>query len=73
MTLQYNKDLFDAAGVEYPTAKWTWDDLRAAAEKLTGKNAEGKSVLGLVTPVNCPAGFPSYIRPVAASSTPTAN
>ncbi len=73
MTLQYNKDLFDAAGVEYPTAKWTWDDLRAAAEKLTGKNAEGKSVLGLVTPAELPRWLPSYIRPVAASLMPTAN
>ena len=35
LALQYNKDLFDAAGVEYPTADWRWDDLRAAAEKLT--------------------------------------
>lgn len=52
MTLQYNKALFDAAGVEYPTAEWTWDDLRAAAEKLTGQNADGQAVLGLVTPPN---------------------
>jgi multiple sugar transport system substrate-binding protein len=35
IALFYNKDLFDAAGVEYPTADWTWDDMRAAAEKLT--------------------------------------
>ncbi|MFN8447088.1 MAG: ABC transporter substrate-binding protein [Anaerolineae bacterium] len=47
MTLQYNKDLFDAAGVEYPTADWTWDDLKAAAEKLSSGD-----VLGLVTPPN---------------------
>lgn len=33
--LWYNKDLFDQAGVEYPTADWTWDDLKKAAEKLT--------------------------------------
>jgi len=52
MTLQYNKDMFDAAGVDYPTAQWTWDDLRAAAEKLTTTNAEGQQVLGLVTPPN---------------------
>jgi len=50
MALQYNKDMFDAAGVDYPTPDWTWDDLRAAAEKLTGTNAEGQQVLGLVTP-----------------------
>lgn len=52
MTLQYNQDIFDAAGVEYPTAEWTWDDLRAAAEATTGTNEEGLSVLGLVTPPN---------------------
>lgn len=33
--LYYNKDLFDAAKVAYPTTDWTWDDLKAAAEKLT--------------------------------------
>ncbi|ENK2445877.1 sugar ABC transporter substrate-binding protein [Listeria monocytogenes] len=31
----YNKDLFDKAGVEYPTADWTWKDEEAAAKKLT--------------------------------------
>ena len=35
LALEYNKDMFDAAGVAYPTADWTWDDLRAAAEQLT--------------------------------------
>lgn len=29
--LWYNKDLFAQAGVELPTADWTWDDLSAAA------------------------------------------
>lgn len=33
--LWYNKELFDAADVAYPTADWTWDDLKSAAEKLT--------------------------------------
>ena len=33
--LQYNTDMFDAAGLEYPNADWTWDDLRTAAEALT--------------------------------------
>ncbi|MFI6815426.1 ABC transporter substrate-binding protein [Nonomuraea sp. NPDC050328] len=33
--LWYNKELFDQAGVKYPTADWTWDDFRAAAQKLT--------------------------------------
>lgn len=39
--LYYNKDMFDEAKVEYPNENWTWDDLKAAAEKLT-KDASGK-------------------------------
>ena len=35
IALFYNKDMFDAAGVDYPTADWTWDDLKAAAQALT--------------------------------------
>lgn len=31
----YNKDLFDAAGVEYPTNDWTIDDFLDKAKKLT--------------------------------------
>ncbi|MFJ4223916.1 ABC transporter substrate-binding protein [Microbacterium sp. NPDC089695] len=31
----YNKELFDAAGVAYPSAGWTWDDFTAAAAALT--------------------------------------
>lgn len=39
LALEYNTDLFDAAGLAYPTPDWTWDDLRAAAEALTDKDA----------------------------------
>ena len=35
--LYYNKDLFDQAGVEYPTDDWTWDDVAAAAEEIQSK------------------------------------
>ena len=33
--LAYNKDMFDAASVAYPTEDWTFDDLLAVATKLT--------------------------------------
>jgi multiple sugar transport system substrate-binding protein len=33
--LYYNRDHFDAVGLAYPTADWTWDDLVTAAKKLT--------------------------------------
>ena len=35
VVLYFNKDLFDAAGLDYPTSDWTWADEQAAAEKLT--------------------------------------
>jgi multiple sugar transport system substrate-binding protein len=43
VALFYNKDMFDAAGVDYPTADWTYDDLRNAAKQLTkDSNNDGK-------------------------------
>ncbi|GAA4888580.1 sugar ABC transporter substrate-binding protein [Tessaracoccus lubricantis] len=39
VVLFYNADLFEAAGVEPPTSEWTWADEKAAAEKLTDKEA----------------------------------
>ncbi len=38
IVLFYNKDMFDAAGLPYPTADWTYDDLRTAAKALTIDN-----------------------------------
>lgn len=46
--LFYNADLFDAAGIEYPTADWTWDDARAAA---TAIRALGSDTWGIFSPV----------------------
>lgn len=41
--LYYNKTMFDAAGLAYPTDAWTFDDMREAAIQLTldeaGRNA----------------------------------
>ncbi|MFZ5870580.1 MAG: ABC transporter substrate-binding protein [Actinomycetota bacterium] len=39
VVLYYNKALFDAAGLAYPTSDWTWADEQAAAEKLTDTGA----------------------------------
>lgn len=39
VVLYYNKDLFDKAGVKYPTSTWTWKDETDAAQKLTDKAA----------------------------------
>lgn len=40
--LYYNKDHFGEVGLEYPDDSWTWDELRAAAEALTIKEASGR-------------------------------
>ncbi|MCP1103519.1 multiple sugar transport system substrate-binding protein [Aequitasia blattaphilus] len=39
--LFYNKDLFDAAGVEYPTDETTWDEFREMAKALTKDGVTG--------------------------------
>lgn len=46
--LFYNKDIFDAKGVPYPTADWTWDDEIAAAQQLTDAKA---GVWGVLQPI----------------------
>ena len=40
----YNKDLFDQAGLPYPTDDWTWDDMLNLAKKLTKKDAAGRVI-----------------------------
>lgn len=40
IVLMYNKEMFDAAGVAYPTDEWTWEDMTDASQKIydaTGK------------------------------------
>jgi multiple sugar transport system substrate-binding protein len=43
--IYYNRDMFDAAGVEYPSNEWTWDDFVAAAEALTQKDDNGNTTV----------------------------
>lgn len=38
--LVYNKEMFDAAGVEYPNENWTWDDLTAASAAIYDKTGK---------------------------------
>jgi multiple sugar transport system substrate-binding protein len=40
--MYYNRALFEKAGVEPPTADWTWDDYKAAAAKLTSGSGPNK-------------------------------
>jgi multiple sugar transport system substrate-binding protein len=41
IALYYAKDVFDKNNVPYPTKDWTWEDLKAAAKKLTVKKDDG--------------------------------
>lgn len=47
VVLFYNKDLFDAAGLDYPTNEWTWSDAILAAEAI---KALGDDTWGLFSP-----------------------
>ncbi len=57
LALFYNKDLFDQAGLAYPTDDWTWDDLKAAAQKLSQPD---KNIYGLGVPAD-PGRFPIFV------------
>lgn len=46
-TIAYNKDLFDQAGVEYPTADWTEEDMLDAAEKITALSTDDNKIYGI--------------------------
>ena len=48
VVLIYNKDLFDQAGVAYPTDDWTQEDLQAAAEAI---RALGDDIYGIWQPI----------------------
>ncbi len=40
MIVYYNTDMFDAAGIDYPTADWTWEDFLTAAQALTLRDGD---------------------------------
>jgi len=49
MVIYYNTKLFEEAGLELPTADWTWDDFLFAAQTLTKGEGEEK-VWGFIIP-----------------------
>ncbi|MGN0353645.1 MAG: ABC transporter substrate-binding protein [Muricoprocola sp.] len=48
--MYYNQDMFDAAGIEYPTNDWAYEDFKAAAEALTQKDGDSTTVYGCDLP-----------------------
>lgn len=53
MTIIYNPDLFEAAGVEVPSLDWTWSDFTAAARTIYEKTG--------VQSENVALGMPRYL------------
>ena len=43
--MYYNEEMFDAAGVAYPTNDWAYDDFLAAARALTQYNEDGSTAV----------------------------
>ncbi|MBL8162808.1 MAG: sugar ABC transporter substrate-binding protein [Anaerolineae bacterium] len=54
----YNKDIFDAAGISYPSEKWDWYGFAAAAAALT--NAE-QDIYGAAVYSEYQSGYPNWI------------
>lgn len=65
--LFYNKELFDKAGIKYPSDNWTLEDLKQAAIKLTSGSGP-KKIFGLgSTPTPGDAAMaPAYLFPFGA-------
>lgn len=38
VVLYYNKDAFDAAGIEYPAENWTWDEAKESGKAIMAAN-----------------------------------
>lgn len=55
--IYFNKDLFDAAGLPYPAAGWTWDDFLAAAKTLTVRENNETTQWGFIDPQFRPLYF----------------
>jgi multiple sugar transport system substrate-binding protein len=59
--LYYNKALFDKAGLPYPTAGWTWNDLVNAAGKLTIKEGNNTVQYGIAIDYSIQSGFSNFV------------
>jgi multiple sugar transport system substrate-binding protein len=62
LALEYNKDYFDAAGLEYPNADWTWDDLRAAAEALAASGVLPEDAVPIALNPDIDRWFAFYVQ-----------
>ena len=68
LAVYYNKNLFDAASVPYPVEGWTWEDLLAAAQQLTLKDASGNvTQWGIQLPAAWTTGFEYWVAAAGGS------
>jgi len=68
LAVYYNKTLFDAASIPYPTEDWTWEDLLATAQKLTLKDDDGKvTQWGIQLPAAWTTGFEYWVAAAGGS------
>jgi len=42
VVMYYNCDMFDEAGLDYPSDDWTWDDMLRMARRLTRRDEQGR-------------------------------
>ncbi len=60
--LFYNMDLFDEAGISYPSDNWTWTDLGSAAEAVSGLPTVRFTPFGLVLDDDVSRWLPFFIQ-----------
>ncbi len=58
IAIYYNKDLFDAAGIPYPSKAWDWNGFAAAAAALTNPEQD---IYGASVYSEYQAGYPNWI------------
>ncbi|MGH4039176.1 MAG: ABC transporter substrate-binding protein [Sphaerochaeta sp.] len=61
VVLFYNKDLFDRAGIDYPTSSWTWKDIEIAGAKI---RALDDNIFGFYRPLT----FNEFYKAAAQNS-----
>ena len=59
LALVYNKAMFDVAGVEYPSAAWTWQEMASAATDIV---ETGAAAHGIVLDPDLTAWLPFYLQ-----------
>jgi multiple sugar transport system substrate-binding protein len=68
IALAYNKDVFDAAKVPYPTDSWTFADLIETAKQLTVKEGDDTKQFGFIGSYSITTGWFPWIKQAGGSA-----